>query len=122
MRMRNGSAHVLRCLKVWYDLPPDTFFNAVNIMDRFLTRMKVGVAVWGVLMLRFIGLLEIKPKLPLGTFLKQSVVSWNHMKLKIFTPRVLLDTAHNSLVLREQPGKLKQSSNIGPNSNSVISR
>lgn len=40
MRMRNGSAHVLRCLKVWYDLPPDTFFNAVNIMDRFLTRMK----------------------------------------------------------------------------------
>lgn len=41
MRMRNGSAHVLRCLKVWYDLPADTFFNAVNIMDRFLTRMKV---------------------------------------------------------------------------------
>ncbi|KAK7080918.1 putative cyclin [Halocaridina rubra] len=40
MKMRNGSAHVLRCLKVWYDLPPDTFFNAVNIMDRFLTRMK----------------------------------------------------------------------------------
>ncbi|KAK3860946.1 hypothetical protein Pcinc_033038 [Petrolisthes cinctipes] len=40
MRMRNGSAHVLRCLKVWYDLPADTFFNAVNIMDRFLTRMK----------------------------------------------------------------------------------
>lgn len=44
MRMRNGSAHVLRCLKVWYDLPPDTFFNAVNIMDRFLTRMKVSRA------------------------------------------------------------------------------
>lgn len=40
LRMRNGSAHVLRCLKVWYDLPPETFFNAVNIMDRFLTRMR----------------------------------------------------------------------------------
>lgn len=40
MGMRNGSAHVLRCLKVWYDLPSDTFFNAINIMDRFLTRMK----------------------------------------------------------------------------------
>lgn len=45
MRMRNGSAHVLRCLKVWYDLPPDTFFNAVNIMDRFLTRMKVSKTI-----------------------------------------------------------------------------
>lgn len=39
-RMRNGSCHVLRCLKVWYDLPCDTFFLAVNTMDRFLTRMR----------------------------------------------------------------------------------
>jgi len=39
-RMRNGSSHVLRCLKVWYALPSDTFFLAVNTMDRFLTKMK----------------------------------------------------------------------------------
>ncbi|CAK9796961.1 Cyclin G [Anthophora plagiata] len=37
---RNGSAHVLRCLKVWYDLPSDVFFVAINLMDRFLTKMK----------------------------------------------------------------------------------
>ncbi|XP_008554877.1 cyclin G [Microplitis demolitor] len=37
---RNGSAHVLRCLKVWYDLPSDVFFIAMNLMDRFLTKMK----------------------------------------------------------------------------------
>uniref|UniRef100_A0A6A7FP18 Cyclin G2 n=1 Tax=Hirondellea gigas TaxID=1518452 RepID=A0A6A7FP18_9CRUS len=39
-RMRNGSCHVLRCLKVWYELPSETFFLAVNTMDRFLTRMR----------------------------------------------------------------------------------
>lgn len=38
--MRDGSAHVLRCLKVWYDLPSDVFFSAVSSMDRFLTKMK----------------------------------------------------------------------------------
>lgn len=38
--MRDGSAHVLRCLKVWYDLPSDIFFNAVSIIDRFLAKMK----------------------------------------------------------------------------------
>ena len=37
---RDGSAHVLRCLKVWYDLPSDVFFIAINLMDRFLTKMK----------------------------------------------------------------------------------
>ncbi|XP_034191175.2 cyclin G isoform X1 [Osmia lignaria lignaria] len=37
---RDGSAHVLRCLKVWYDLPSDVFFVAINLMDRFLTKMK----------------------------------------------------------------------------------
>ncbi|XP_015174812.1 PREDICTED: cyclin-G1 [Polistes dominula] len=37
---RDGSAHVLRCLKVWYDLPSDVFFLAINLMDRFLTKMK----------------------------------------------------------------------------------
>ncbi|KAI4501658.1 hypothetical protein M0802_002993 [Mischocyttarus mexicanus] len=37
---RDGSAHVLRCLKVWYDLPSDVFFLAINSMDRFLTKMK----------------------------------------------------------------------------------
>ncbi len=39
--MRDGSAHVLRCLKVWYDLPSDIFFNAVSSIDRFLAKMKV---------------------------------------------------------------------------------
>ncbi|KAF2348582.1 Cyclin N-terminal [Trinorchestia longiramus] len=38
--MRNASAHVLRFLKVWYELPSDAFFLAINIIDRFLTRMK----------------------------------------------------------------------------------
>lgn len=37
---RDGSAHVLRCLKVWYDLPSDVFFIGINLMDRFLTKMK----------------------------------------------------------------------------------
>ncbi|KAJ9574027.1 hypothetical protein L9F63_008553 [Diploptera punctata] len=39
--IRDGSAHVLRCLKVWYDLPSDVLFVAINLMDRFLTKMKV---------------------------------------------------------------------------------
>jgi len=38
--MRDGSAHVLRCLKVWYDLPSEVFFWAVSSIDRFLTKMK----------------------------------------------------------------------------------
>jgi len=38
--MRDGSAHVLRCLKVWYDLPSDIFFNAISNVDRFLAKMK----------------------------------------------------------------------------------
>merc|ERR1719225_2012906 len=37
--MRDGSAHVLRCLKVWY-LPSDVFFNAISSIDRFLAKMK----------------------------------------------------------------------------------
>lgn len=40
--VRDGSAHVLRCLKVWYDLPGDVFFVAINLIDRFLTRMRVS--------------------------------------------------------------------------------
>uniref|UniRef100_T1E208 Putative cyclin g n=1 Tax=Psorophora albipes TaxID=869069 RepID=T1E208_9DIPT len=38
---RDGAAHVLRCLKVWYDLPNDVLFAAINLVDRFLTKMKV---------------------------------------------------------------------------------
>lgn len=37
---RDGSAHVLRYLKVWYDLSSDVFFMAINLMDRFLSKMK----------------------------------------------------------------------------------
>lgn len=38
---RDGAAHVLRCLKVWYDLSNDVLFTAINLVDRFLTKMKV---------------------------------------------------------------------------------
>lgn len=38
--MRDGSAHVLRCLKVWYDLPSDVFHTAVSNIDTFLAKMK----------------------------------------------------------------------------------
>ena len=40
--MRDGSAHVLRFLKVWYDMPSDVFFGAVNNVDRFLRKMNVS--------------------------------------------------------------------------------
>jgi len=38
--MRDGSAHVLRCLKVWYDLPSDVFHTALANIDTFLAKMK----------------------------------------------------------------------------------
>ena len=38
--MRDGAAHVLRCLKVWYDLPSAVLLDALNMMDRFMSRMK----------------------------------------------------------------------------------
>lgn len=38
--MRDGSAHVLRCLKVWYELPSDVFHTAVANIDTFLAKMK----------------------------------------------------------------------------------
>ncbi|KAH9632047.1 hypothetical protein HF086_009016 [Spodoptera exigua] len=37
---RDGAAHVLRCLKIWYDLPADVLISAINLFDRFLTKMK----------------------------------------------------------------------------------
>ena len=40
--MRDGSAHVLRCLKVWYDLPSDVFHTALTNIDTFLAKMKVS--------------------------------------------------------------------------------
>ena len=40
--MRDGSSHVLRCLKVWYDLPSDVFHTAVSNIDTFLAKMKVN--------------------------------------------------------------------------------
>lgn len=39
---RNRSINVLRCLKMWYDLSSDVFIVAVNIVDRFLSKMKVN--------------------------------------------------------------------------------
>ncbi|XP_073966126.1 cyclin G-like [Choristoneura fumiferana] len=38
---RDGAAHVIRCLKVWYDLPADVPIDAISLLDRFLTKMKV---------------------------------------------------------------------------------
>lgn len=38
--MRDGAAHVLRCLKVWFDLPSCVLLSALNLMDRFMSRMK----------------------------------------------------------------------------------
>lgn len=32
---------MLRCLKVWYELPTDVLFAAINLVDRFLAKMKV---------------------------------------------------------------------------------
>ena len=34
-QMRDGAAHVLRCLKVWYDLPSSVLLAALNLMDRY---------------------------------------------------------------------------------------
>ncbi|XP_065370520.1 cyclin G [Calliphora vicina] len=38
---RDGSAYVLRCLKIWYELPSDILFSAMSLVDRFLDRMAV---------------------------------------------------------------------------------
>jgi len=38
---RDGAAHVLRCLKVWYEMPSDVLFVATNLVDRFLAKMRV---------------------------------------------------------------------------------
>ncbi|XP_071444677.1 uncharacterized protein CycG [Hetaerina americana] len=41
LAMRNGCTQVLRCLKVWYDLPSEVLFLATAHLDHFLSRMKV---------------------------------------------------------------------------------
>lgn len=38
---RDGAAHVLRCLKVLYGLSSDVLFAAINLVDRFLAKMRV---------------------------------------------------------------------------------
>jgi cyclin G2 len=38
--LRDGSAHVLRCLKVWFELPTDVFHTATANIDTFLAKMK----------------------------------------------------------------------------------
>ncbi|VVC90788.1 unnamed protein product [Leptidea sinapis] len=37
----DGAAHVLRSLKLWFDLPTDVLIGAISLFDRFLTKMKV---------------------------------------------------------------------------------
>lgn len=41
MSARDGAVHVLRFLKVWFDVPQSVFFSAVYYLDKFLARMKV---------------------------------------------------------------------------------
>lgn len=44
MQGRDGAVHTMRYLKVWFDLPDDVYFGAINLLDRFLSRMKVSKA------------------------------------------------------------------------------
>jgi len=38
---RDGAVHLLRFLKFWFNLPSTVFLSAANVLDRFLTKMKV---------------------------------------------------------------------------------
>jgi len=38
---RDGAVHLLRFLKFWFNLPSTVFLTAANVLDRFLTKMKV---------------------------------------------------------------------------------
>lgn len=42
---RDGAVHTMRYLKVWFDLPDDVYFMAINFLDRFLSRMKVVITL-----------------------------------------------------------------------------
>ena len=47
--MRDGSAHVLRCLKVWYDLPSDVFHTALANIELPLEAggmTTLGITLW----------------------------------------------------------------------------
>ncbi|GBP65674.1 Cyclin G [Eumeta japonica] len=33
---RDGAAHVMRCLKVWFDLPTEVLMHAINLFDRWV--------------------------------------------------------------------------------------
>ncbi|XP_077284223.1 cyclin G isoform X2 [Arctopsyche grandis] len=63
---RDGAVHVLRCLKVWYDLPTDVLFHAINLLDRFLTKMKVRLCHISCISVScmHIAILSHRPKLP----------------------------------------------------------
>lgn len=42
LESRDSSVHILRCLKVWFDLPSIVFLTSVNVLDRFLSKMVVS--------------------------------------------------------------------------------
>lgn len=42
LKSRDGAIHVLRFLRIWFDLPHSVFFSAVTYLDLFLARMKVS--------------------------------------------------------------------------------
>lgn len=43
LKSRDGAIHVLRFLRMWFDLPHSVFFSAVTYLDLFLARMKVSL-------------------------------------------------------------------------------
>lgn len=42
LQSRDGAIHVLRFLRIWFDLPHSVFFSAVTYLDVFLAKMKVS--------------------------------------------------------------------------------
>ena len=91
--MRDGSAHVLRCLKVWYDLPSDVFHTALSNIDTFLAKMKVSTTFHELLYLmtsqeceRFCGPIEFFLKSCSVRFLKEAFLP---IKVQCFHSLVL---------------------------------
>lgn len=62
--MRDGAAHVLRCLKVWYDLPSSVLLAALNLMDRYdiFTSLFGNCNVNPISAFRFISRMKARPK------------------------------------------------------------
>lgn len=44
LQSRDGAIHVLRILRIWFDVPQSVFFSAVTYLDLFLAKMKVRIS------------------------------------------------------------------------------